>query len=197
MKRGGRWLVLLALVALSALIDAGPLRAAPADCRGLAAEAERHYAIPTGILQSMAMVESGIGGVAWPWTINAGGNPLLLRSREEALQVGNAALHKFGDMVAVGCMQIHLHYHGHAFGNLAQVLEPTNNVAYAARLLVSLRATHGSWVSAVEHYNASNAEARTVYLCQVLRKRASLGFQAATPGVCQRCGAQMPGCAPP
>jgi len=53
-------------------------------------------------------------------------------------------------------MQIKLKYHGLVFQQLEEVIEPVNNVAYAATFLRSLRSKEGSWAHAVGRYHTNN-----------------------------------------
>lgn len=88
----------LAALLLMALAGGTVLSAssARADCRPLAAEAEQAFGIPPGILQAVALAESGVAGTAWPWTINASGRPFYLDSYAEALAVAEAARKRYG-----------------------------------------------------------------------------------------------------
>ena len=53
-------------------------------------------------------------------------------------------------------MQIKLKYNGLVFQQLEEVIEPVNNVAYAATFLRSLRSKEGSWAHAVGRYHTNN-----------------------------------------
>lgn len=180
-------IVAAAMVAGLAAMLAGP-QPARADCRPLAAEAEASFGIPPGILQAIALAESGVGGTAWPWTINARGRAFYLRSHQEALAVAEAATRHYGGSIALGCMQVYLRYHGERFSDLGQMLDPAVNVRYAATFLLALQRDHGSWEAAVRHYHASNPAAQATYLCRVLTIRRDLGYQTITDGMRRVCG---------
>lgn len=181
------------LLAALLLATGMPLLAVPAvraaDCRPLAAQAEAEFGVPPGILQAIALVESGMAGRAWAWTINANGRPFYLRTHDDAVVVAEAAMRHFGNAVAVGCMQVYLRWHGDNFMDLRAMLEPANNVRYAAAYLVALRRDHDSWEAAVRHYHASNRAAQADYLCRVLSQRAALGYQPVTPAMRRQCAA--------
>ncbi len=55
--------------------------------------------------------------------------------------------------IDIGCMQVYLHYHGHAFKNFEEMLDPSNNVAYAALLLKKLYHDARSWSVAITRYH--------------------------------------------
>jgi hypothetical protein len=186
-----RRLLLLACAALLAL-GFGARAAQAADCRTLAAVVEPEFGIPEGLLQSMAMVETGIYGMAWPWTINAGGQPYYMRTEADAQELARRAVARYGNEVAMGCMQIYLKWHADQFHDLQEILQPTANVRYAAAYLVSLHRQYGSWVKAVQHYHASDPGAQLVYLCKVIRTRATLGFQSVSVDTARACAGAAP-----
>lgn len=184
--------LLAALVAgpMAAAASSGgapPPRAGAEDCRPLARAAEAEFGVPPGILQAIGLVESGMAGRAWPWTINAAGRPFYLRTRYDAVVAAEAAVRHFGDAVAVGCMQVYLRWHAENFSDVGQMLDPEHNVRYAAAYLVSLRREHGSWEAAVRHYHASKSAAQFDYLCRVLAQRAALEYQRVTEAMRDRC----------
>jgi hypothetical protein len=161
--------------------------AAPVDAAVWAAEqselcsvalqqAEQHYHLPAGLLQSIAKAESGrpissLSDVrAWPWTIDADGTGLFLDSKAAALawMRQQAPRHSFVD---VGCMQVDLHYHPHAFASIDEAFDPGANADYAARLLDELYRTEagGSWDVAVGLYHS-----HTPMLAAQYRERVAL-----------------------
>ncbi len=193
-RHGGRWGRGFFLLLCAALLGLG-LTARPAqagDCRSLAAVAEPEFGIPEGLLQAMAMVETGIYGMAWPWTINAGGKPYYMLTEADAQELARRAVAVYGDQVAMGCMQIYLRWHAQEFHDLQEILQPAANVRYAAAYLVSLHQRYGSWVSAVQHYHASDPTAQLIYLCKVIRTRASLGFQTVSLDTARACAGAAP-----
>ena len=126
-----------------------------AQCESAIAAAEQKYAIPKGILGSIAKLESGrpITAMqdirAWPWTINADGTGLFLDSKAAAIawvrQAQDTGQHHFID---VGCMQVDLPLHPGAFRSLDDAFDPIINADYAARYLSSLHdEAHGDWKS--------------------------------------------------
>jgi hypothetical protein len=130
-------------------------------CTAALRETEQHYRLPPSLLTSIAKAESGrpITSMSdvrpWPWTIDADGTGLFLDSKAAAVAWvrRQQSRHRFID---VGCMQIDLYYHPRAFATLEQAFDPTANVDYAARLLVSLYngEAAGSWDIAVGLYHS-------------------------------------------
>jgi hypothetical protein len=135
---GRRWLAALVLiVAVGAdRADAGPVDGV---CAALARRAERAEGIPPGLVEAVALAESGRWladeGTTrpWPWTVTSGPDGFYLASKREALRKVQELRNQGRTNIDVGCMQINLGYHGHAFASVAEALEPAVNVAYAIR----------------------------------------------------------------
>ena len=122
---------------------------------------EKQHRIPEGLLHAISKVESGRKDktghvVAWPWTVNAEGQGYYFPTKEAAI----AAVHKMQlngiSSIDVGCMQVNLYHHPHAFKTLLDAFDPATNVAYAARFLKGLKNEHASWSRAVAHYHSAN-----------------------------------------
>lgn len=152
---------------------------------------EETYGIPAGLLYAMSVVESGRGGVPWPWAINRAGQAVFAPTREDALKLMRDDAGAVREDVAIGCMQIYLKWHVQAFPVPEEVLEPSVNVAYAAHYLRALRDRYGSWVEAVRHYHGSDAAAQTAYLCRVLDWRVRLGYQRVTAEMTRLCAGNV------
>ena len=58
--------------------------------------------------------------------------------------------------IDVGCMQINYKFHGHNFKNLNHILNPEENVKYAAEFLKKLFKRHKSWNEAISHIILQN-----------------------------------------
>ena len=147
---GGRWFAPLVLAAVTC---AGQAAAGPVDglCAALASQAEREQGIPPGLVQALALAESGRWHAdegttrPWPWTVTSGTDSFFLPSKPEALRKVEELRTEGRTNIDVGCMQVNLGYHGHAFASLAEALEPASNVAYAAQFLKQLREETRSW----------------------------------------------------
>ena len=166
---------------------AGAVSAAPAwggkpqdswdSCAAPIAEAERTHRLPSYLLAAISKVESGrwraeTGEIlAWPWTVTAGGKSHYLPSKAAAIR---AVEHLRGHGIRnidVGCMQINLKYHPHAFDSLQDAFDPAANVAYAARFLSDLKARSGSWSRATGNYHSNTPRLSGRYRAKVFRAR--------------------------
>lgn len=140
-------------------------------CTPYIQRAEIKYKIPRGLLQAIALVESGVNGRPWPWALNVGGDGIYPESYEKAVGYLRDKSGKTRRDVAVGCMQVYTAYHAHKFSAPEWLLHPEYNVAYAAQLLRKLYRTHGNWTSAVAYYHAStNKRAQYDYVCAVFTR---------------------------
>lgn len=170
---GRRWLVSLALVVVCAdQADAGPVDGL---CAALARQAERAEGIPPGLVEAVALAESGRWLAdqgttrSWPWTITAGSDNFFFASKPEALRKVHELQSQGRSNIDVGCMQINLGYHGHAFASVAEALEPAANVAYGARFLRKLREETRSWARATARYHSRHPERGRAYREKVYR----------------------------
>ena len=66
--------------------------------------------------------------------------------------------------IDVGCMQINTKYHLKNFKNLSHLVEPEENVKYAAIYLLKLYKKHKSWNEAVSRYHSSIPKERRTIL---------------------------------
>ena len=164
--------LLAVAAALAPAIAGGPVRAATGndnDCLPYIRQAEGFYRIPPGLLEAMALTESGQAGQPYPWTLNIAGRPVFAPTYEAAARQLRYHSGRPRRDVAIGCMQLHMRFHLAPFGDPEWALLPRYNVWYAARFLNSLHQTYGDWELAVAHYNASDPAAQRRYLCQVAR----------------------------
>ncbi len=147
----------------------------PADlCRPAIAAAERAHAIPHALLLAIGRVESGrrdpeTGTFGpWPWTINAEGTGQFFPTKEAAIAAVRALQARGVRSIDVGCMQVNLHHHPHAFSSLEEAFDPWRNADYAARFLVDLRERTQSWTQAAAHYHSHTPEFAEAYKRRVL-----------------------------
>jgi tetratricopeptide (TPR) repeat protein len=130
------------------------------SCLPAIAREERAHGIPSGLLRAVAMVESGRRfpdsnqREPWPWTINVLGAGRFLGNRADAVAQATQILSTDQGLMDVGCMQVNLYHHPHAFPSLTAAFEPDTNVRYAAGFLAQLNQTHHSWLQAVAAYHA-------------------------------------------
>ena len=129
-------------------------------CEAAIAAAERGAALPPGLLAAIADRESGRpewaggGRTPWPWTINAEGRGRFFPSKEDAIQAVRDLSMRGVRSIDVGCLQVNLLYHPHAFASLAEAFDPAANAAYAARYLTALFAETGDWLAAAAAYHS-------------------------------------------
>jgi hypothetical protein len=137
------------------------------SCGPIIPLAEQHYRLPGGLLEAIALTESGVQGQPYPWALNIAGSPVLARDYQSAAALLRHPDGRVRRDVAIGCMQIHMQYHLASFARPEEALEPGTNVWYAAAYLDALHQQFGDWLSAVAHYHASDPVAQRDYLCRV------------------------------
>src|SRR3546814_16167861 len=64
-------------------------------------------------------------------------------------------------------MQLNWKYHNQAFSKNEAMLDPMNNVLYAAKFLKSLRLKHGSWSKAIAAYHSSHPQRGQAYIIKI------------------------------
>jgi Transglycosylase SLT domain len=147
----------------------------PDDCGAIAERMERAGDIPPGLLQAVALAESGRAHPAhgdarpWPWTVRSGPDSFYLPSKELALRKVGELRAAGRSNIDVGCMQINLGYHGTAFATLDEAFDPLRNVAYGARFLTQLRTETRSWARATGRYHSADADRGQAYRARVWR----------------------------
>jgi Transglycosylase SLT domain len=164
-----------AIAGLLALLPLPGVAGTLQDCDALAERMERLEDIPPGLLQAIALAESGrihpAHGDArpWPWTVRSGPDSFYLPSKELALSKVQELRADGRSNIDVGCMQINLGYHGTAFASLEEAFDPPANVAYGARFLRQLRDETSSWAKATGRYHSADADRGQAYRARVWR----------------------------
>ena len=131
---------------------------------------EREYGIPTHLLSAIASTESGRYhsglkiSVPWPWTINAEGKGYYFDTKEQAVSAARKFLARGIQSIDVGCMQVNLYHHPHAFSSLDKAFEPENNIAYAASFLRELYQSDGTWKQAAADYHSKTPQLGNEYV---------------------------------
>ncbi len=172
MKRLALLAAPLLLVTLSARATAVPLEDA-ALCRAATPGPERGLQLPPHLLDAIGLVESGRPNprtgvaAAWPWTINVAGVGHLYETKAAAIAAVTAAQLAGIQSIDVGCMQINLFYHSHAFANLDEAFDPAANTRYAASFLQLLRRQTGDWSAAIQAYHSATPERGAFYGAKV------------------------------
>ncbi len=164
----------------AAAADAAPALA----CRAAIARAERAQALPHGLLQAIALVETGrrVRGQAraqpWPWSVDFDGRGAFFASPAAAIQAVQAARGRGMRSIDVGCLQVNLLHHQHAFASLEQAFDPAANAAYAARFLRALYGQTHDWGQAAAAYHSQTPALAGPYRARVMQAWAGLGGPA-------------------
>ena len=144
-------------------------------CASLIEAAEQALDLPPHLLQAISKVESGRwnkaarANLAWPWTVTAEGKGRFLPNKRAAIAEVEALRARGIKNIDVGCTQVNLMYHGEAFDDLGQALDPVHNVAYAAVFLSQLRKDARSWTKAVGRYHSHTPKFSGPYRKKVFR----------------------------
>lgn len=170
----GLWpsLAFLALMLAGAVTHAASAAPDAGLCGAAIAATEPGTQLPPHLLSAIGVVESGRadpgGGVTpWPWTINIGGVDHIFETQAAAVAAVQAAQQAGVQSIDVGCMQVNLFYHPHAFASLEEAFDPAANVRYASRFLEALHAQTGEWAAAIAAYHSSTPELGAAYLQRV------------------------------
>jgi soluble lytic murein transglycosylase-like protein len=180
--------LILVLVALSSFSVDG-IAAATDICEQEMAAAAVAEDVPLGVLYAVGLTETGRKGSLQPYALNIEGRAAFASSKEEALEIFSDARRRGRKLIDLGCMQINHHYHGQEFNSVEAMLEPRQNVRYAARFLKKLRAREGNWTMAVARYHSgpNNNPAQKRYICAVIRNLVATGFGVWTPPARKFC----------
>ncbi|WP_445502344.1 transglycosylase SLT domain-containing protein [Microvirga sp. G4-2] len=159
--------------------------------------ASAKYGVPVGMLYSVGLTETGRRGSLQPFAMNVEGRAVFPNSLPEAVQRFEEARRSGAKLIDLGCMQINHHYHRDKFTSLESMLNPRDNVEYAARFLSELKGRHETWTMAVARYHAGpdNDPAQKRYVCRVIANMVATGFGQWTPNARTFC-ADAPGLRP-
>lgn len=193
------WISLLAALLAAQvqplLADSATFRPAPGQlCRAAIVTAEQTFNIPRGLLGAIGQVESGrvdpsTGAfLPWPWTVDADGDGHFYATKAEAITAVQAFQAAGIQSIDVGCMQVNLLHHPHAFASLGDAFDPPANAAYAARFLNQLHADTGNWGEAAAFYHSTTPALASAYERQVMAAwpanlRAAAGVSPMLPTV--------------
>ncbi len=136
--------------------------------------AERQFALPPKLLQTIGIVESGrpdplSGRVApWPWTINVGGVGHFFATKASAIEAVQDLQKAGTNSIDVGCMQINLVQHPDAFASLDEAFDPAANTRYGARFLSALYREIGNWPQAAAAYHSRTQDLGVSYETRVM-----------------------------
>jgi hypothetical protein len=142
-------------------------------CAKAANRIERQQGIPRQLLRAISKAESGRFHrekevvMAWPWTVMAERRGRYLETKAAAIAEVRALQSRGVRNIDVGCMQVNLQYHPHAFASLEDAFDPWANVSYAASFLKSLATEEGSWAKAAAYYHSQTPERYRAYRAKV------------------------------
>lgn len=135
---------------------------------------ERKHSIPSDILHSISLQESGRKHsksdkkIPWPWTVNVEGKGYYFESKNEAVSFVKKQFSEGKKSIDVGCMQISLLYHGDSFKSLSDAFEPKMNIEFGAKFLRQKFEQYGSWKKAIANYHSADSERGAKYQKSVL-----------------------------
>lgn len=159
---------------LSLLLVAKPALAVqdPSElCDRAARRAADEFGVPTDLMLAIARVETGRdrgqGLAPWPWTVNVGGDGAFFDAPGPALDHVVRMLEAGTENIDIGCFQVNFRWHGDAFASLERMIDPDLNAGYAARLLLDLRQSLGSWSGAVGAYHSRTDGLAAAYVRRV------------------------------
>ncbi len=156
--------------------------AAAGGCRDQLLSAESRFGVPQGLLSAIGAVESGMD----PLAVNADGIAYHPGSAPDAVRLVRQLRQNGSRFIDVGCLQIDLFYHPHAFSTLAEAFDPAKNAAYGASVLVGHHVTYGDWTSAVAYYHSSDPARQAQYLRRVGSRYRSIDRNLGTVGASHR-----------
>jgi soluble lytic murein transglycosylase-like protein len=167
--------IALAMAFMSSAASAG---AGENACEREMARAAGKHGVPLGMLYAVGLTETGRGDSLQPYALNIEGRAVYAADKKAAEHHVAAARLAGARLIDIGCMQVNHHFHGASFASVADMLDPAQNVDYAARFLSELRAREGSWTKAVARYHAgpNNDPAQKRYVCRVIANMVATGF---------------------
>lgn len=120
--------------------------------------AAQQAGVPSLVLYAIALQESGRRwqgrSVPWPWTLNVAGEAKRFANRHTACTGLLQAMDTTpGRKIDVGLGQINLGYHRHRVTHPCDLLDPYQNLAIAAAILVEQRAAAPDWPAAIGRYH--------------------------------------------
>jgi hypothetical protein len=141
------------------------------NCSYFTEKYSKELNLPNKLLTSISLVESGIKREKnifrpWPWTLNVSGKPIYFNNKTEILKYLKENIDK-KKSIDIGCMQINARYHLKNFLSLSQIVDPEENVKYAAGFLLRLYKEHRSWNEAISRYHSSIPIRKKKYLKKV------------------------------
>lgn len=188
----GKVAIVLTVCISDSVIGASDAHAASdANCEQQILSAAAKHNIPAGVLYSVGLTETGIKGSLHPFALNIEGKAIYANSQSNAISHFNDARKSGIRLIDLGCMQINYHYHKDAFSSVSAMLDPRQNVEYAAKFLARLKKRHQTWTMAVARYHAgpNNDPAQKRYVCRVISNLVATGYGQWTSAARTFCNA--------
>lgn len=141
----------------------GAVSAPDQSCKRLIPILAKEIGVPGSLLLAIAFVESGFDAYA----LNHGGESLSFSSPGEALAYVEKQIKRGNTNIDIGCMQINWRAHRGPFESPKELLNPSQNIRYAATFLKSLYEEFGTWAKAVSAYHSRSPDKGKIYLLKV------------------------------
>ncbi len=171
------------------LVAGGPVGAtSPSDlCTRAAQAAAQETAVPLDVLLALTLTETGRSGgqdlQPWPWALNQAGDSMWFDTRDQALDGLQTILASGATNVDIGCFQLNFRWHAAAFASVEDMMDPTQNALYAARLVKDLAGPDQDWIAAAGAYHSRTPEYAERYLDRFRPILASLSDSVDPPPV--------------
>ncbi|MCT8873809.1 transglycosylase SLT domain-containing protein [Shewanella xiamenensis] len=138
----------------------------------LVEQASQDTGVPSNIISKVCTHESKTfhNGKTqpWPWTLNVSGKGYWFKSKMTAVVYAKLELMSGNSMIDVGICQINWYWHGGNFDSIEELMNPKNNIYYAATYLKKIKGGQ-SWEYAVGAYHSlKNKELAKAYAEKVL-----------------------------
>ncbi len=133
------------------------------------------HKVPLPLLVAISVVESscyrtkvGVTEVH-PWTVCVNGKDYFCKDKSSAIKKIKHAQSMGIKNIDVGVMQLNMRHHGMNFKSVDDMIDPVQNVAYAAKYLKKLYDETGSWSKAVALYHSKNPKHNIPYRNKVFK----------------------------
>lgn len=92
----------------------------------------------------------------WPWTLNVAGKGYWFNTKQAAINYAELefSLSSPNASIDVGMCQVNWYWHGQNFDSVSELIDPVNNVRYAANFLKQLKKDNSSWEQAIGAYHS-------------------------------------------
>lgn len=132
----------------------------------LITKAAKQYNIPVELLMAIGKVESKLK----PYAINHNGKSYYYATEADAITAINNILSRNDTNFGVGCFQLHYKSHKSHFRSIKDMVNPQNNIKYAAWFLSKLYKNNGyNWDKAVKKYHSRNDVLGNNYKYKVMK----------------------------